>query len=145
VSQEAEIDLSAPNPYLTPGVHLWRVDKAERGVSKSSGNDQITVAFSRVDSPGTKMKDYLTLSAGAYDSTRQKLLAFFPQGYKGSLADLAFQLIGVRVYAHTEVNDFQGNSSLRPIRGALTHNGYAPFVEGGPATAGYVAPDDIPF
>lgn len=144
MTDAAEIDLSAPNPFLNPGVHLWRVTKAERGVSKS-GNDQIKVEFARDDSPMQKMVDYLTLSAGAYDSTKQKLLAFFPQGYKGSLADLAFQLVGTKVYAQTEISEFKGSSTLRPTRGALSHNGYAPFIEGGAAPAGYVAPDEVPF
>lgn len=146
MTDAAEIDLSAPNPFLNPGVHLWKVTKAERGVSKTGGNDQIKVEFCRDDSPMQKMADYLTLSATAYDSTKQKLLAFFPQGYRGSLADLAFQLVGTKVYAQTEISEFKGSSSLRPTRGALSHNGYAPFIEGGAAPAGYVAPvDDTPF
>lgn len=140
-----ELDLTATNPYLAPGVHLWKVDKAEKGVSRTSGKDKITVNFSRDDNPQHKMTDHLSLSPGAFDGTKQKLQALLGPDFRGSYADACFQMIGAKVYVSTEVNEFNGRTGLRPIQNTLTHNGYQPFVEDGPAPAGYEPPEPTPF
>jgi len=140
-----ELDLTATNPFLSPGVHLWKVDKAEKGVSRTSGKDKITVNFSRDDNPQHKMTDHLSLSAGAFDGTKQKLKAMLGADFKGSFADACFQLVGTKVFASTEINEFNGRTGLRPIQGALTHNGYMPYVKDGAVPAGYIPPEDPPF
>lgn len=139
-----EVDLTAPNPSLEPGVDLWQVDEAKSDKSKRTGDPMIVLKLSRVRRSTDKVTDRIMLAGGGYDMGQQKLGAFVPPGFKGKLN--LVDLRNARVYANTEVTSFEGRSKLEvKPRDGLPHAGYAPFIEGGPVPPGYVAPDEVPF
>lgn len=136
------IDLDAPNPALVPGIDLWRVDKAEKKNSKTSGDPMIELTLSRVTRSSDKIVDRIMLAGNAYDMGREKLRAFVqPGGGRFKMDELLPGLRGVHVYANTEVTSFQGRSKLEvKPRDGLPNAGYMPWVENGPTPPGYVVP-----
>lgn len=142
--ESIDIDLNAPDPSLEAGVDVWQVDAVKKDVSKSSGAPMLVMTLSRVRRSTDKIIDRIMLAGNGYDMGRQKLAAFLAPGYKGQLRPS--DLVNVRVWANTEVSEYQGRSKLevKPKDG-FPNAGYLPWDKDGPVPPGGVQPEPTPF
>lgn len=142
------IDMTAPDPGLTPGVDLWEVIAAEEALS--SGKDKmLKLKFCRVSSPGDKLDDNIMLAGKGWSIGKRKLAALLSPDFKGELDVL--DLVHRRLWLSTGISQWTDSKGavrdqLKVMIDGLKHAGYQRAEDIPPGcTAPTISADDIPF
>lgn len=136
------IDMTRPDRDLTPGVDLWECKSAE-STSSRKGDPMLKLKHARVDDPTSQLYDIVMLAGGGWPIGKRKLGAFVEPEFAGDFDPLS--IVGARFWIETQIEEYEGRSSLKVNADALKHGGYQRADDPPPGKTAPIEVDDTPF